>query len=369
MSDGKRHEHDLGRIAEQFHIYADFVSAEVCGSGHINDTYCATFDQGGSPIRYILQRINQNVFTDPVSLMDNIARVTTHLRVKVDEPRTRHALTLIPTRDGGTYHLDPEGSYWRAYVYVEGASTFDTAQSRRQVYEVARTFGQFQRLLEDLPGPRLRETIPDFHNTPRRVEAFESAVAVDPMKRAASAKSEIDFARKRVWMADVLLAKYRAGEIPERTTHNDTKINNVLLDDNTGEGVCVIDLDTVMPGLSLYDFGDEVRTMTTSAREDEENLEKVQFHLLLFEELVKGYLSAVGQLLNRTEIRHLAFAGRLITFEQAIRFLTDYLLGDVYYKVHDREHNLRRCRTQFRLIEQMEEMEPEMERIVKEVFS
>ena len=366
MSDGKRHEHDLGRIAECFQIYADFVSAGVCGSGHINDTYCATFDQGGSPIRYILQRINQTVFPDPVSLMENIARVTTHLRYKVDEPRTRHALTLIPTRDGGTYFRDNDGSYWRAYVFIEGASTYDTAQSRRQVYEVARTFGQFQRLLEDMPGPRLQETIPDFHNTPRRVEAFELAVGANPMNRGHLAATEIDFARKRAWMADVLLEKCRAGLIPERTTHNDTKINNVLLDDNTGEGVCVIDLDTVMPGLSLYDFGDEVRTMTTSAREDEENLEKVQFHLLLFEELVKGYLSVGLNWLTKTETRHLAFAGRLITFEQGIRFLTDYLLGDVYYRVHDREHNLRRCRTQFRLVEQMEELESEMERVVKE---
>jgi len=355
--------HDVRAVARQFQICGEFFGAEPYGSGHINDTYCACYSQGGAPVRYILQRINHNVFKNPVALMENVQRVTAHLAGKVaDEPdSSRRVLTLIPARDGRAWHCDADGNHWRTYVFVEKARTYDAIETPKQAFEAAKAFGQFQKLLSDLPAPRLHDTIPDFHHTPRRFERLEQAIAVDSVNRAGLAGPDITFALRHKCITGQLLD---AG-LPERVTHNDCKLNNAMLDDATGEGVCVIDLDTVMPGLVLYDFGDMVRTSTSPAREDERDLSKVKMQFPMFEALVRGYLQSAGNFLTAAERAHLVAAGKIITFEIGIRFLTDFLEGDAYFKIHRENHNLDRCRTQFKLVESIEQQESEMTRLVE----
>jgi len=359
------HRHDVESILKQFCIDGRFRSAAPYGNGHINDTYCTVFDCGGALIRYILQRINHAVFKNPPALMDNIRRVTEHLRRKQAgrADARRRTLTLIPARDGNVFHRDEDGNSWRVYEFIEGARTHETVESPRHAFEAAKAFGEFQRLLADLPGPRLHESIPDFHHTPKRFEAFERAVEADAVGRADSAGPEIDFARRRRPLASLLLDLHRDRAIPERITHNDTKINNVMLDDATHEGLCVIDLDTVMPGLALYDYADMVRTATSPAPEDECDLSKVRMRMPMYEALVRGYLAGAGDGLHDAERRHLVDAGRLITLEIGVRFLTDYLAGDVYFKTRRAGHNLDRCRTQFKLIESIEEQQTAMEKL------
>ena len=357
--------HDVRAVAQQFDIYGEFLSAEAYGSGHINDTYCVVFGQAGKRVRYIFQRINHLVFKNPVGLMENISRVTKHLAAKSagmpDE--TRRALSLIPARDGGVYHLDATGNYWRAYLFIEGAQTYDAVQSTAQAFEAAQAFGRFQSLLADLPAPRLHDTIPDFHHTPKRFLAFEQAVEKDAVNRTALAKSEIAFALKRKAMTSQLLE----AKLPERVTHNDTKFNNVMLDDVTGAGICVIDLDTVMPGLALYDVGDMVRTTTSPVKEDELDLSKVTMQFPMFEALMRGYLKTAAEFLIPAEKQLLVAAGKVITFEIGLRFLTDYLAGDTYFKIHREGHNLDRCRTQFKLVESIEQQEPQMQKLVEDL--
>jgi aminoglycoside phosphotransferase (APT) family kinase protein len=299
--------------------------------------------------------------------MDNVWRVTEHIRGKLKFPGdvTRRVLTVVPAIDGQLLYQDENGNSWRTYVFIENARSFDAVETPDQAYQAAKEFGQFQKLLADLPEPRLIDTIPDFHNTPKRFAAFEQAIAADIWNRVATARTEIDFALSRKPLASVLLDLHAKGEIPERTTHNDTKFNNVLLYRETNEGLCVIDLYTVMPGFSLYDFGDMVRTTTSPTQEDELDLSKVELQMPMYEALVRGYLSTAGGFLNRTEKSLLAFAGKLITFEQGIRFLTDYLSGDAYYKIHREGHNLDRCRTQFKLVESIELQEDEMNKLAK----
>ena len=355
--------HDVRAVAREFQIYGECVSAAPYGSGHINDTYRVVFDQAGARVRYIFQRINHLVFKNPVALMENISRVTRHLGSKSADrsDESRRALTLIPARDGQPFHHDKNGLYWRVYLFIERAQTYDAVQSPVQAFEAARAFGRFQSLLADLPAPRLHDTIPDFHHTPKRFLALEQAIAADAVNRAALAKPEIAFALRHQAMTSVLLE----ANLPERVTHNDTKFNNVMLDDATGEGICVIDLDTVMPGLALYDVGDMVRTTTSPVKEDERDLTKVTMQFPMFEALVRGYLASASEFLTPTEKQHLAFAGKLITFEIGIRFLTDFLAGDTYFKIHREGHNLDRCRTQFKLVESIEQQEPQMNRLVE----
>ena len=355
--------HDVAGVAREFQIWGEFIQAEPYGSGHINDTYCVIYEQAGTAVRYILQRINHKVFKKPAELMDNVKRVTEHLGGKLREQKdfSRRALSLIPARDGRPYVCDPEKNYWRAYLFIERARTYDAVESPAQALEAARAFGHFQKLLADLPAPRLHDTVPDFHNTPRRFAALQEAINGDAAGRARLAAAEIDFALNHQAMAGSLLA----ANLPERVTHNDTKFNNVMLDDVTGAGICVIDLDTVMPGLAPYDFGDMVRTTTSPTKEDELDLSKVKMQFPMFESLVKGYLGAAGDFLTKAEKQHLVVAGKLITFEIGIRFLTDFLMGDKYFKVHREGHNLDRCRTQFKLVESIEQQEPQMHQLVE----
>jgi Ser/Thr protein kinase RdoA (MazF antagonist) len=351
--------------ARNFEIDGELTSIAPYGSGHINDTCCAVYQQAGVLVRFIVQRINTGIFKDPAALMDNVARVTAHLAAKqVREPDgARRVLTLIPARDGRAWHVDAEGGYWRMYRFIEGARSYDAVESVEQAYESAKAFGRFQQLLSDLPAPRLHDTIPGFHNTPKRFTVLEHAVDADVVNRAVNARAEIGFALAHRLIAGLLLN----ANLPERVTHNDTKINNVLLDDATGEGLCVIDLDTVMPGLALYDFGDMVRTATSPSREDERDLSRVTMQFNLFEALVRGYLSSARSFLTTAEKQHLVSAGKVIAFEQGIRFLTDYLSGDTYYKVYRAGQNLDRCRTQFKLVASIEQQEEAMHRLVNEL--
>jgi len=358
----------LREVSENFQIHGVFQAAEPYGNGHINDTYLSLFDQGGNAVRYIHQRLNRTIFKDPESLMDNVRRVTEHLRAKLDgEPdAARQTLALIPARDGRVFYRDSQGDYWRTYLFIERAKTYEVVETPQQAFEAAQTFGRFQRLLADLPPPRLHETIPNFHNTPMRMAALEQAVAADAVGRVDRARAEIEFVRSREPLAHVLLDLHRHGAIPERTTHNDTKLNNVMLDDATHRGLCAIDLDTVMPGLALYDFGDMVRTATSPVAEDELDLSKVHMRMTMYEALVRGYLAATGSMLNEAERDHLAFSGKLITLQIGLRFLTDYLSGDVYFKTHRPDHNLQRCRAQFKLVESIEQQEPQMNLLARE---
>jgi hypothetical protein len=360
---------NLREIAALFDIRADFVHGIPYGSGHINDTYCASFDQAGlAPVHYILQRINTNVFKSPDLLMENIARVTRHsleqlLEAGHPEAR-RRTLTCIPAVDGKPYAIDSSGNYWRVYPFIERATGHDEIENNDQAYQAAMAFGKFQKLAAGLGGDRLHETIPDFHNTPKRLEALRAAIEADPQNRAAGLKAEIDFALARAVDCSRITDLIAAGVIPERVTHNDTKLNNVLLDDVTSEGVCVIDLDTTMPGSALYDFGDMVRTATPTTREDSTDLGKLDLRMDRFESLVSGYMAAARGFLNAVEVENLAFSGKLLTLECGMRFLTDFLQGDVYFKIKHPDHNLDRCRNQFAFVAAIEKRLPEMEKSV-----
>lgn len=351
----------LRNIGAAFVIHGEYVSSEPYGSGHINDTYVVLYNQGGTPVRYIFQRINHHIFKNPASLMENIVRVTEHQRLKCagDDP-SRRAMTVIRTHDGASFFLDADDEYWRVYIMIEKARTYDVLESEDQAFQAAKAFGEFQKQLVDIPGGRLHETIPDFHNTPSRFANFAKALEADSENRAKLAKDEVEFFLSRESMASKLLDLSAEGLIPERITHNDTKLNNVMIDDETGEGLCVIDLDTVMPGLALYDFGDMVRTGTSPAAEDERDLSKVFMRMEMFEALAGGYLESASDFLTKTEIEYLPFSGKLITYEIGLRFLTDFLEGDVYFKTHRENHNLDRCRTQMKLVQSIEEREDDM---------
>jgi aminoglycoside phosphotransferase (APT) family kinase protein len=364
-------ESKLLEISRQFQIYGDLLHAEPCKIGHINETYIATYNQGGIQVRYVHQRINTNVFKDPDAVMDNFVRVTSHQRRKLDAQGARDAsrrtITVIPTRNGRPYYRNGDGECWRTLVFVEGVRTFEAVETTVQAYEAGKAFGEFQELLVDLPGARLAETIPHFHNTRRRFMALQTAVQADRANRAREASREIQFALRQEKIVDVILNALAKKKIPERVTHNDTKFNNVMLDVVTGKAMCVVDLDTVMPGSALYDFGDMVRTTTSPTLEDELDLAKVQIRLPMFKALARGYLESAGTFLTRAERSLIAFSGKLITFTIGIRFLTDYLCGDTYFRVHRPQHNLDRARTQFKLVESIEKQEATMQKFADSI--
>ena len=364
-------DHDISAIAMQFDLPGSLTRVETFGNGHINETYCVTCQTTQGPVRTVLQRINKNVFKTPVQVMENCQRVTEHISAKLkatDPSLAARQLTIVKTRDGQTYHEDIEGQVWRMVNLIEQAVTFEIIETPSMALETARMFGWFQRMLTDLPGPALHETIPDFHNTPMRFKAFQEVLRKDPCNRAIGAKPEIDFIQEQADICDVLLDQVDQGHIPVRVTHNDTKINNVMLDEGTHQGVCVIDLDTVMPGLSLYDFGDMVRTATSPTEEDEQDLAKITMRMPIFESLVQGFAQETHSFLTPVEKKHLAFSGKLITFEQMIRFLGDHLAGDTYYKIHREHHNLDRSRTQMALVQSILAQEDSMNVLVDSVF-
>jgi len=359
-------ERQLQEISRRFQIYGHILHAETFKIGHINETYSATYDQGGMRVRYIHQKINGNVFKKPAAVMANVLRVTTHIRKKLEEQNvrdlTRRSLIVIPTRDGQPFFRNGGNEVWRTFVFIEGVETFEAVQSPQQAFQAGRAFGEFQRLLVDLPGDRLFETIPGFHNTRRRFDVLLQSIDKDHYNRAKAAQPEIQFALKHEGIVDTILAAMAKGKIPERITHNDTKFNNVMLDVLTGEAMCVVDLDTVMPGCALYDFGDMVRTTTSPTLEDEQDLSKVKMQMVMFKKLAEGYLASAGQFLTKAEKALIAFSGKLITMEIGFRFLTDFLSGDNYFRIHRPDHNLDRCRTQFKLVESIERQEEAMQK-------
>jgi len=343
------------------------ISAEPYGSGHINDTYIVETEGGDG--RFILQRINKHVFPEPAAIMENIARVTAHLQSKPiaqDTLQRQPDLNIVSTHDDTAYHLSANGDFWRLWPFVENTSSIDRVQSAEQAFTVGLAFGAFQSLLRDFPRPRLIETIANFHNTPHRFEQFSESHKKDVCDRAKQCAPEIETALNNAGGADVLQNLYTSGQLPERVVHNDAKINNVMLDIDTGEAVCIIDLDTVMPGLALFDFGDLVRTATASAGEDDDN---ATLHLSWYEQLVKGFLTHTASFLTAKEVENLPLAGRIITLETGLRFLTDYLSGDTYFKTDRVDHNLARCRSQFSLLTSIDQQLDQMQEITAATYA
>ena len=357
---------DLAAITATFAVSGSFERGTAHGTGHINDSYVVTIRPAtGEPERHLLQRINDRIFRNVPAVMENIRRVTAHAasRLAGTPDAARRTLTLVPARTGETWHRDASGGWWRCYRFIEGSTAHEVISTPDQAHTAALAYGAFQALLADLPGGRLHETIPDFHHTPKRFAAFRAALIADPHGHAATCAEVTAFALAREPMAGVLTDLQARGAIPERITHNDTKLSNVLLDEATGTALCVVDLDTVMPGLALHDFGDMVRSATSPVAEDECDLARVTMQLPLFRALAEGYLESAA-FLNPVERAHLAFAGRLITYEQGLRFLTDHLLGDTYYKIQRPGHNLDRARNQFALLRSMEEQTDAMQQVI-----
>ena len=345
----------LRQAAAAFAFDRPAGEAERFGAGHINDTFAVWAADRSK--RWILQRINTDTFTDPAGLMENVTGVTAYLRRQIIErggDPDRETLNVIPTLDGKPYYTDTEGGAWRAYIFVEGTVCLQKVENERDFYTAAETFGNFQNQLAGYPAATLHETIARFHDTPNRYANFEKALAADVMGRAKDVGPEIAFIRAREADCRVLVDQLAAGVLPLRVTHNDTKLNNVLIDQETGKGICVIDLDTVMPGLSAYDFGDSIRFGANDCAEDEPDQRKVHFSLHLYKVFAEGYLAAAGSAMTEAERRSLPWGAKLMTLECGIRFLTDYLEGDHYFKISRPDQNLDRARTQFTLVQGME---------------
>lgn len=363
MNEGREPLEAAREVAAAFASDGPVASVAILGGGHINDTFLVTAAGAAGASRSVLQRINAAVFTDPDAVMANVERVCGHVSGRLEAEglpdADRRCLRLVPTRAGRGWHVDAAGGRWRCYRFIPGATARDVATSPRQAFAAAAAFGRFQALLADLPGGRLVETIPHFHDTPRRFADFRAVLASDPHGRAAAVSREIDFVLAREAGAGLVVDAIARGEVPERVSHNDAKFANVLLDDVSGEGLCVIDLDTVMPGSPLYDFGDLARTCAATAAEDEPDLDRMGVSPEMFAALSAGFRGAAAGTLTPREIALLPAAARLITLEQGVRFLADWLAGDTYYRVRRPAHNLDRARAQFRLVAAWEAELPE----------
>lgn len=349
-------------IFAKFDVSEKVVSCEPYGNGHINSTFLVLTESGK---RYILQALNTNVFKKPDEVMSNIIKVTEHLAAR--ESDSRKVMPVIKLRDGGLVYKDGDKA-WRMLGFVDGSICLEAPESDADFYESAVAFGNFQRMLGDFDASQLYETIPDFHNTEKRYEAFAGAVENDICGRANDVQSEIEFAKARKSFCSVLLDANRKGILPLRVTHNDTKINNVLLDAKTRKALCVIDLDTIMPGFSVTDFGDSIRFGASTAAEDEKDLSKVNLDLGLYETYAKGFINGCGNALGKDEIMLFPEGAKMMTLECGMRFLTDYLSGDTYFKTAYEGHNLDRCRTQFKLVTEMEKHWDEMKSIVEKLI-
>lgn len=349
----------LAGVLAQYDLGDEIESCKRYGYGHINETYLVTMKCGR---RHILQKLNTTVFKNIDALMANVEAVTSWLRQKTDDPRG--VLHLVKNREGGTYTRLNNGSMWRVLDFVENSICLQLPETPEDFYESAVAFGRFQEMLKDFPAETLTETIPNFHNTRDRYRIFRETLEKNPMGRAKDVRAEIDFALEREDEASVLVDHLEAGRLPLRVTHNDTKLNNVMLDAHTRKALCIIDLDTVMPGLSLYDFGDSIRFGAASAMEDERDLSKMEMRLDLFEIYTRGFISACPGL-TELERELLPMGAKIMTLECGVRFLTDYLEGDHYFAVHREGQNLDRCRTQFKLVADMEAKWEQMHRIVE----
>lgn len=354
---------------EQFELDGQVTDVREYGNGHINDTFLLLLQrEDGTEGKVILQRMNHDIFKKPVELMENIMNVTSYLRERIVEEGgdpDRETLNIYWTRDKKPYYQDSLGNYWRAYHFIEDATSYDTVEKPEDFYESAVAFGHFQKLLAEYPAAELHETIEGFHDTRARFARFKEVVAEDKCGRAKEVEEEIRFVLEHEETAEILGRMQAEGKLPLRVTHNDTKLNNIMLDNATGKAICVIDLDTVMPGLAVNDFGDSIRFGASTGAEDETDLSKISCDLSLFELYTKGFIEGCAGRLTRTEMEMLPMGAKVMTFECGMRFLTDYLEGDVYFKIHREKHNLDRCRTQFKLVKDMEEKWEQMNQIVK----
>ena len=361
----------LNKIIGAFPFNGELKHIESTDTGLINSTYMLTFSDGNQDFQYVLQKINTNVFKKPDELMSNIMNVTGFLRNKINLSggnSSRETLTFLYTNDNSSYYTDEEGGCWRSYTYIGKCYTCDRIDSEAKAFRSGKAFGKFQRMLFDFPAANLFETIPHFHDTPSRYADLKTAVENNISKRLDNVRGELAFALEREKDASRLVDLAAEGRIPMRVTHNDTKINNVLFDSITNEAVCVIDLDTIMPGLSLYDFGDSIRSGAVTSDENEKDLSKYGLDIALFKSYTEGFLSEAGHALNEDEVANLAFSAKLMTLECGVRFLTDYLNGDVYFKTDYPEHNLVRCKTQFKLVEDIEKHMDELNSCVDEIY-
>jgi hypothetical protein len=355
-------------VIGKFLVDSEVISAIPYGSGHINDTKLVTVRSGETETKYVLQKINTRIFKEPDKLMENYAGVTEYLtemvRKQGGDPK-REALSIVKTREGKNFWLSPEGEAWRLLTYITDSMSYDSVERPEQFYMSAVAFGNFQYMLRDYPAETLHETIVNFHNTPDRVRKFEESVERDSVGRADSVREEIEFVRARREFANTLENARIEGRLPLRVTHNDTKLNNILFDKNTHEAVCIVDLDTIMPGYSVNDFGDSIRFGATTALEDEADLSKVNFDISLYELYVKGFIEGTKGGLTECEMELLPIGAIMMTYECGMRFLTDYLDGDVYFKTSRPNHNLDRARNQFKLVADMESQLDDMRAIVK----
>ena len=352
-------------IVAAFEVEGKVVEYVPFGNGHINETKLVTMDNG---TQYVLQRINKNVFKRPDLLMENYVGVTKFIRKKIEEmggDPLREVLNAIPTKEGLPYTVDEEGQYWRLLVYVTESMSYDKVERPEQFYDSAVSFGDFQYMLRDYPAETLHETIVNFHNTPDRFRQLTEAIENDAKGRLAEVQAEVEFAKAREEFAGTLERARAEGKLPLRVTHNDTKLNNILFDTNTGKALCVVDLDTIMPGYSVNDFGDSIRFGATTALEDETDLSKVNFDISLYELYVKGFIEGAKGGLTEGELEMLPIGAIMMTFECGMRFLADYLNGDTYFRIHRPSHNLDRCRNQFKLVADMEAQLDQMKAIVK----
>ncbi len=357
-------------VCRAFGIEGEPVRYKTFTDGHINATFLVVFSEAGEERKYLVQNINTVVFKDPDALMQNVVNVTHYLRKRIREnggDPERETLHFRKTTDGALCLHD--GDYcWRIYAFIDHSFTYDLIEDNAIFRSAGESFGRFQRLLANYPIDSLYETIPDFHHTPKRLDALRAAAEADSINRAGEVKAELGFALGREKDAGKALRLLEEGKVPLRVTHNDTKLNNILFDEATKQGLCVIDLDTIMPGLSLYDFGDAIRFGAKTALEDEPDLSKVSISLDLFEAYTEGYLSACADALTKAEVDHLAYSAWLMTYECGVRFLTDYLCGDTYFKIDYPDHNLVRARNQFKMVEEIERVMPQMEAIVQRIY-
>lgn len=358
---------NMKEVISRFKFQGELKECIPFGNGHINDTFRLTYETERGIKHFILQKMNKSIFLNPVELMENVRGVTSWLKKKIQENGgdiERETLNLVEGTDGSPFYVDASGEYWRGYLFIEDAFCFDQVEKDDDFYQSAVAFGKFQGLLADYPAETLHETIVDFHNTVDRFRKFREALEADVCGRAKEVQEEIKFVLDREKLAHTLCDLQESGELPLRVTHNDTKLNNIMIDSKTGKAICVIDLDTVMPGLSVNDFGDSIRFGASTAAEDEPDLSKVSCDLHLFEVYAKGFIEGCAGALTEKELDMLPMGAVLMTFECGMRFLTDYLEGDHYFKVHREGHNLDRCRTQFKLVKDMEEKLSQMNEIV-----
>lgn len=357
----------IKRILNNFNINGEFIDAKAYGSGHINDTLLVRYMLSGKQINYILRKINNFVFKEPKLIIENTINVTNHIReklIEVNEPYINSkVLTLLGTKNGNSYYVD-ENDYWCLLHFIQGAYTVDHIDNSEQAYEAAKAYGKFQKYLSDFDTSQCYITIKNFHNLSNRIKIFEEAIRLDSKKRIEGITQEIEIAKSYIFLKDEY-ENLKKKNLPMRITHNDTKINNIMLQNESNKGLCVVDLDTVMPGIILNDFGDMVRTFTSPALEDAKDFSKVKMRLPIFDALVKGYLEELNNYLTQDEINNLVLGSKIIVYEQAIRFLTDYIAGDVYYKVEYDIHNLNRARNQFALLSSIEEQTEQMEKVIE----